>query len=47
LAEGLGFFRLVPDFGVFQFAVDFDQPLIFGFIVKETPSALDCALASL
>jgi hypothetical protein len=37
LAQGLGFVRIVPDFGVFQFAEDFGQALGLGLEVKDTP----------
>jgi hypothetical protein len=38
--QGLRAFRVVPDVGVFQFAVDFFQALDLGVVVKETPVAI-------
>ncbi|BCJ05494.1 hypothetical protein PRtIB026_A47060 [Pseudomonas sp. RtIB026] len=36
-AQGLGVFGLVPDGGVFQLAVYFDQTIMFVIVVKDTP----------
>ena len=33
----LGVFRVVPDVGIFEFAVDFDQSISFLIVVKDTP----------
>jgi hypothetical protein len=38
-AQRLRAFGVVPDIGVFQFAVDFFQTLDLGVVVKETPGA--------
>ncbi|EHQ52144.1 hypothetical protein ECTPHS_05601 [Ectothiorhodospira sp. PHS-1] len=43
--QGLGFFGVVPDVGVFQFPTDFFQALALGIEVKDTPSGLPHALA--
>ena len=36
-AQCLGVLRLVPDVGVFQLAVDFDQAVMLVIVVKDTP----------
>src|SRR5690606_15380219 len=36
-AQALGVFRIVPDVGVFEFAVYFDQAISFLIVVKDTP----------
>ena len=36
-AQGLGVFGFVPDSGVFQLAVYFDQTIMFVIVVKDTP----------
>ncbi|KXK71385.1 hypothetical protein BC89_08215 [Pseudomonas monteilii] len=36
-AQGLGVLGLVPDVGVFQLAVDFDQAVMLVIVVKDTP----------
>jgi hypothetical protein len=33
----LGALRFVPDIGLFEFALDFDQALLLGIEVKDTP----------
>jgi hypothetical protein len=42
LAECLGPFGLIPNVGLFEFALDFRQPFRLAFIVKDTPSTLRC-----
>jgi hypothetical protein len=37
LAQGLRFLRLVPDVGLFQFALNFRQTFGLAFVVKGTP----------
>ena len=37
-AQRLGARRIVPDVRVFQFPVDFLEPLYLGVVVKDTPS---------
>jgi len=39
LTESLRTLRIVPDVGLFQFALDFGQPLGFALVVKDTSSA--------
>jgi hypothetical protein len=36
-AQCLCSFRVIPDFGVFQFPEDFRQTFLFAFEVKDTP----------
>ncbi|OHC29536.1 MAG: hypothetical protein A3J71_03290 [Pseudomonadales bacterium RIFCSPHIGHO2_02_FULL_60_43] len=36
-AQALGIFGLVPDVGVFEFAVYFDQTIMLVIVVKDTP----------
>jgi hypothetical protein len=36
-AEFLGFFRLLPDCRIFEFAADFLEPLFLQIVFKETP----------
>ena len=36
-AQLLGFFRVVPDRGIFERCVDGSQPFRFGIVVKDTP----------
>jgi hypothetical protein len=42
-AQLLGLVGLVPDGGVFELAADFFQPLFLAVVLKETPSASQCA----
>ena len=42
-AEGLGFFRLVPNAGLTEFQFYFTQSFFFDRVVKDTPSAHRCA----
>lgn len=37
LAEGLGPFRIIPDFGILKFPKDFGQSFLFVLEVKDTP----------
>jgi hypothetical protein len=37
LSQGLRLFRLVPDVGLLQFALDFRQTFCLAFVVKGTP----------
>jgi len=43
LAQGLGSFGIIPDVRVFQLPVDLFEALFLVFIVKDTPSARNCA----
>jgi hypothetical protein len=45
LAERLRALGIVPDPGLFQFAIDFDQPFGLALEVKDTPSGTRIALA--
>jgi hypothetical protein len=38
LPQFLGMLGIVPDFGIFELALDFDQPIVFSIVVKDTPS---------
>lgn len=42
-AEVLGVFRVVPDVGVFELAVYFDQAIMLLIVVKDTPEWSGCA----
>ncbi|KJS74550.2 MAG: hypothetical protein JL55_22885 [Pseudomonas sp. BICA1-14] len=42
-AQALGVFRLVPDVGVFEFAVYFDETIMLLIVVKDTPELTGCA----
>jgi hypothetical protein len=43
LSQSLRLFRLVPDVGLLQFALDLRQALCPAFVVKGTPLARWCA----
>jgi hypothetical protein len=47
LAQGLGALGIVPDGGLLEFALYFDQTFTTLIIVKDTPSALQCAREAL
>ena len=42
-AQVLGVLRLVPDVGVFEFAVYFDETIMLLIVVKDTPELTGCA----
>jgi len=46
-AQGLGAFRFIPDPRIFKFPQNFCQAFCLFSILKDTPSALHYALASL
>ncbi|EMP57202.1 hypothetical protein MSNKSG1_01228 [Marinobacter santoriniensis NKSG1] len=47
LAQGLGALGIVPDCGLLEFALYFDQTFTTLIVVKDTPSALQCAREAL